>query len=216
MQGAERRAGQAPLGAGWGRAAASLHQPKRGAKRGAEKAASPQHRREGRKELHKRAGQEGTFTGCSEAPAEEGRGSTLANQPLLRRCSWCRDCTLGAGSPRDLRASFPPVSQARSPLRNKKLFLIQNVPQAAAELGFQPQNGCCENRYRVSLCASVPASAFLGSSGVLVAKSSCGSGYGHDPNPLLASSCFWDSRWFANEVICKAVTEGCCGSTGSW
>lgn len=146
MQGTERSTGQ---GAGWDHA--SLYPPKRGAG----KAASPRHHWEGRKELWRRAGQEGTFMGCSEPPAEEGRGSTLANQPLLICCSWCR-------VPIGPQGFVSACLLCKGPPRKQKPFLVQNVPQAAAELGFQPQNGCCENRYRVSLCSSVPASAIRG------------------------------------------------------
>lgn len=85
--------------------------------------------------------------GCSRPPAEEGGGSTCSNRPSP-------SCRLSRGSSHpgahDSHGTIGASSPKQDPLgrKTKKLLLSQNVPQAATELGFQPENGRCKNRYR--------------------------------------------------------------------
>lgn len=87
------------------------------------------------------ARQERTFMGLL---AEEGAGSTLAKQPSVGPHTALGDQTPGRGYPRGHPSSTSALLQSFIPWRpNAKPFLIHNVPQAATELGFQPENGCC-------------------------------------------------------------------------
>jgi len=126
---------------------------------------------------------------------------------------------------RTIRASFQAVSSASPALKKRKPLLIQNVSQAATELGFQPKNGCCKNRYRdcffmpFCFCFSLSGASrgLLGclwpSPDAILAMAQTQTHFWPQWGDLAPSYCFQDSRWFANdlqEVICKVVTEGCC------
>lgn len=167
----------------------------------------------------------GLLWGCSQPLTDEGGGSTLANQPSPSFCSSWGESHPGRKIPVGLpKLHFSPSPKC-APSKNKnKLFLIQNVPQAAAELGFQPENGCCENRYCdcffMSFCSCFSLSELV-SAGCPWLSPAVISAAAHTPKPFglwwgdLAQATAFETA-DGLQIICKKLfaklPQGCCMS----